>query len=186
MKGCQIHKPDKYRSISIKKGRFRIHSHKPVNYLERYLLISPDFLSKKSFNNGVSLNIEELLNVDESESKYNRFRSSSRKRVYRKVIRVTNNINTNDCFKHDSNLDYLRESYAVEHYDSKRAEDMKTVRRTYSLPADITNLIDQLYIITRKSKSDIVAEAICVICIMRVLMPDILESVVRLAKDLRE
>ncbi|WP_400256348.1 hypothetical protein [Candidatus Methanomassiliicoccus intestinalis] len=50
------------------------------------------------------------------------------------------------------------------------------VKRSYSLPSDVTNLIDQVHMIDQKTKSDIVAESVRAVCLMRLAIPEFLKS----------
>ena len=53
----------------------------------------------------------------------------------------------------------------------------KRLRRSYWLPPDVVNLIDQVHLIDEDIKSDIVADSFRIVCHIRIMLPDLLKMI---------
>jgi len=88
-------------------------------------------------------------------------------------------VENNDNFRHETttSFTYLGQGSGMQRdvVTGARAKSSRTCR-SYSLPSDVVNLIDQLNLITGRPKSDIVANAIRVVCMIRIYAPWILKT----------
>lgn len=60
------------------------------------------------------------------------------------------------------------------------------MKRSYYLPADVTNLIDQVHMIDQRTKSDIVADSVRAVCLMRLAIPELLKSLDTIETEVKE